>query len=85
MKKLFLTAIMLALLPAAAFSQVTLGTGGEEDKGPPTARTAKEKKSDAAIEKAYEDTVKKERELNPKAKSDPWGNMRSSGGDNTKH
>jgi hypothetical protein len=85
MKKLMIAAMMLMLLHAAAYSQVTVGNGGGEDKGPPTARTDKEKKSDEAIEKAYEQAVKRERELSPSAKSDPWGGIRSSGNDSAKH
>jgi hypothetical protein len=50
-----------------------------------TERTDKEKKADAAIEKAYEDTVKREKSNGPAAKSDPWQTIRPAGSDNTKH
>ena len=50
-----------------------------------TARTDKEKKADAAIEKAYEDSLKNEKSNGPAVKSDPWQTIRSTGGDNTKH
>jgi hypothetical protein len=85
MKKLMIAAMMLMLLPAAAYSQVTLGSDKGDDKGPPTARTEKERKNDEAIEKAYEQAVKRERELSPSGKSDPWGGIRSSGNDSAKH
>jgi cytochrome oxidase assembly protein ShyY1 len=50
-----------------------------------TERTDKEKKADAAIEKAYEDTVKREKSSGPAVKSDPWQTIRPAGSDNTKH
>jgi hypothetical protein len=50
-----------------------------------TERTDKEKKADAAIEKAYEDTVKREKGNGPAVKSDPWQTIRPGNGDNTKH
>jgi hypothetical protein len=50
-----------------------------------TARTDKEKKADAAIEKAYEDSLKKQRINGPAVKSDPWQTIRPAGSDSTKH
>jgi hypothetical protein len=50
-----------------------------------TARTDKEKKADAAIEKAYEDSLKSEKSNGPAVKSDPWQTIRPAGSDNTKH
>jgi hypothetical protein len=50
-----------------------------------TARTDKEKKADAAIEKAYEDSLKKEKSYGPAVKSDPWQTIRPAASDNTKH
>ena len=50
-----------------------------------TERTDKEKKADAATEKAYDDTVKREKGTGPAVKSDPWQTVRPAGGDKTKH
>jgi hypothetical protein len=49
-----------------------------------TERTDKEKKADAAIEKAYEDTVKREKGTGPAVKSDPWQTIRPGNADNPK-
>jgi len=77
MKRFAIAAMIMALLTVSAYSQ--------QDNGPPTARTDKEKKADAAIEKAYEDVLKRERSSGPAAKSDPWQTIRPTGGDTTKH
>lgn len=74
MKKLMIAAMLLAFVPVAALAQ---------DHGPPTARTDKEKKEDAAIEKAYQDALKRERASEAATKADPWGGIRSSGNDST--
>jgi hypothetical protein len=74
MKKLLIATMLLAFVPVAA---------GAEEHAPPTARTDKEKKQDAEIEKAYQDAVKRERASLPKTKADPWGGIRSSGNDTT--
>jgi hypothetical protein len=74
MKKFAIATTIIAFLTVPAYSQ----------QGPITARTDKEKKADAAIEKAYEDTLKRERSK-PAVKSDPWQTARPAGGDSTKH
>jgi hypothetical protein len=77
MKRFAIATTIIAFLTVPAYSQ----QGG----GPITARTDKEKKEDAAIEKAYEDTLKRERSSGPAVKSDPWQTVRPAGGDSTKH
>jgi hypothetical protein len=76
MKKLAIAAMLIMSLPVVAYPQ---------DKGPPTARSDKEKKEDEAIEKAYQETVKRDRDNRSPAKSDPWQSVRPSSSDNTKH
>lgn len=77
-RRLAIAALMIALLPATAYPQE------EEQKGPMTARTDKQKKIDAEIDKAYQDAVKRQRDNGPAPKSDPWQTIRPAGGDNTK-
>ena len=77
MKKFATATVIITLLTLPAYSQ--------QGNAPITARTDKEKKEDAAIEKAYEDTLKKERSSGPAVKSDPWQTIRPTGGDSTKH
>ncbi len=78
MRKFAIVAIMIALLPVSAFA--------EDYKGPATARTYSENKNDEAIDKAYQDTMKR---MDPNGKSaksdDPWQTIRPAPGDNTKH
>jgi hypothetical protein len=77
MKRFAIATMIIAFLTVPAYSQ--------QDNGPITARTDKEKKADAAIEKAYEDTLKREKSNGPAVKSDPWQTVRPAGGDSTKH
>jgi hypothetical protein len=76
MKK-FAIATMIIALTMFAYSQ--------QGNAQITERTDKEKKADAAIEKAYEDSLKREKSNGPPVKSDPWQTVRPAGGDNTKH
>jgi hypothetical protein len=64
MKGFAVATLIITLLTAPAYSQ--------QGNPPLTARADKEKKEDAAIEKAYEDALKKERSSGPAVKSDPW-------------
>jgi hypothetical protein len=75
--KRFAIATMIAALTMFAHSQ--------QGNAQITQRTDKEKKADAAIEKAYEDSLKREKSNAPAVKSDPWQTVRPAGGDNTKH
>jgi hypothetical protein len=77
MKRFAIATMIIALPTVSAYSQ--------QANTPITARTDKEKKADAAIEKAYEDTLKREGSNGPAVKSDPWQVIRPAGGDNTKH
>jgi hypothetical protein len=74
--KRFAIATMTVALTMVAYSQ----PGNAQI----TERTDKEKKADAAIEKAYEDTVKREKGTGPAVKSDPWQTIRPGNGDNPK-
>jgi hypothetical protein len=77
MKRVIAAVVMITLLPVAAYSA--------EDKGPPTVRTEKQMKEDAATEKAYLDAVKKERGGGSTAKTDPWATVRPASGSGTNH
>jgi hypothetical protein len=74
--KRFAIATMIVALTMLASSQ--------QGNAQITERTDKEKKADAAIEKAYEDTVKREKGNGPAVKSDPWQTIRPGNGDNPK-
>jgi hypothetical protein len=74
MKKFAIATMIITLLTVPAYSQQGI-----------TARTDKEKKEDAATEKAYEDTLKRVKSNGPAVKSDPWQTVRPAGGDSTKH
>jgi len=77
MKRFAIATLIIAILTVPAYSQ--------QGSAPITARTDKEKKEDAAVEKAYEDALKKDRSSAPAVKSDPWQTIRPTGGDSTKH
>jgi len=60
-----ITALMIALMPAAAYAQ-------EQEQQKPTRRTDEQKKEDAAIEKAYDQVMKGMKAQTPPSKYDPW-------------
>jgi len=76
MKRALIAAIMIALLPAAAYAQAP-------PRGSPTARTDAQKKHDAEIDKAYREAVKSDAsaKLPP---PDPWQTVRPAPTDTTK-
>jgi hypothetical protein len=79
MRKLAIV-MAIALLPASAHAQVGLGNSASKYVGPPTARSDAERKTDDAIDRAYEDQLKnpqfsKKNETKTK-NSDPWGALR---------
>ncbi len=79
MRTVAVAAVMIALLPASAYSQ--------GDAPPPkTTRTDQQKKEDAEIEKAYQEMMKRSKgQAAPApAKTDPWQTVRPAGGDSTK-
>jgi hypothetical protein len=76
MKK-FAIATMIIALTMIAYSQ--------QGSAQITARTDKEKKADAAIEKAYEESLKREKSNGPAVKSDPWQTIRPGASNNTRH
>jgi hypothetical protein len=73
MKKLIIIALMVTLLPAAAYSQ-----RGSQPSGQPSPfeRTAAQKKKDAEVEKAYQESLKSNKAQTPPAKIDPWQSVR---------
>jgi hypothetical protein len=85
-KRFIIAITLIALLPASAYAQFSAsgGDAGEQSKGPATARTDKEKKQDAAVDKAYRDTVNRIGGKPQPATTDPWGSIRSTGGDSAK-
>jgi hypothetical protein len=75
MRTFALAALMIALLPASAFSQ--------QEKGPLTSRSDEDKKTDAELDRAYRNTVKSttDKQQAAPAKTDPWQTVRPAGGD----
>jgi hypothetical protein len=76
MKKFVIAGMMIVLFPVSTYAQ---------DKGPLTARTEKEMKQDAEIDKAYRDAMKRNDGNGQTAKSDPWKVVRPASPDTTKH
>jgi len=76
MRRLLIAALIIMLLPAPAFPQAN-------NNGPPTARTELEKKNDAAIDKAYQETIKRMKDDGQSAKSDPWQSVRPANAEST--
>lgn len=76
MRSLTIAALMIALLPVSAYA--------EEQHGPATVRTDKEKKEDDAIDKAYRERMKYLGAGGQAVKTDPWQSVRPAGGDSTK-
>jgi hypothetical protein len=70
MRTVTIAAIMIALLPATAYSQ---------EHEPATARTDEQKKEDAEIYKAYEQVMKGVNAQTAPAKYDPWQTIRHAG------
>ena len=77
MRTCTIAAMMIALLPTAAYSQ---------RKTPPTLRTDEQMKTDAEVDKAYQNAIKATREKRPAApaKIDPWQTVRTPGDNNVK-
>jgi hypothetical protein len=68
MRTVIIAAVMIALLPATAYSQ---------EHKPATRRTDEQKKQDAEIEKAYEEVTKGMKSQAAPAKPwDPWQTVR---------
>ncbi len=77
MKTVLIVAIMIALLPAAAYAQAP-------PKGPLTIRTEAEKKRDAEIDRAYKEALKRDASVK-QPPPDPWQTIRPAPTDTTKH
>ena len=78
MRTVIIAAMMIALLPASAYSQ---------EHQPATTRTDAQKKADAEIEKAYQQATKgmKGQATSAPAKPwDPWQTVRPATGDSAK-
>ncbi len=74
-RRLFVAAMLIALLPAPASAQAP--------KGSPTERTDADKKRDAEIDRAYRDTLKRNAVAPPPA-ADPWQTIRPANTDTAK-
>jgi hypothetical protein len=83
MRTFIIAATMMTLLPATAYSQM----GRPEDPSrtqSPFARTEAQKKKDAEVEKAYQETLKRDKEHAAPVKADPWQSIRPAGDDTAK-
>ena len=74
-RRLAIAVVMIVLLPVLAYA--------EERQGPPTARTESEKKRDAAVDKEYQDTIKRMKVHEQLPKTDPWQAVRPPAADNS--
>jgi hypothetical protein len=72
MKKRIIAALMITLLPATAYSQ----RGSQPTQPSPFERTAEQKKKDAEVEKAYQESLKANKPKTAPAKIDPWQSVR---------
>jgi hypothetical protein len=75
MRTVIIAAVMIALLPATAYSQ---------EHQPATRRTDEQKKQDAEIEKAYQEVTKGSKEKGPAKPWDPWQTVRPASGESAK-
>jgi hypothetical protein len=69
--KVFITAVVIALLASPAYAQMPPLNLMQDKPG----KTQEEKDADAAREKAYKESLKKIPDA--KAPTDPWGTVRS--------
>jgi hypothetical protein len=67
-----IAAMMIVLLPASAYAQRSV-----------TARTESEQKRDAAVDREYQDTLKRMKAREQATKTDPWQTVRPPTADNT--
>jgi len=74
-RRLAIAVVMIVLLPVFAYA--------EERQGPPTARTESEKKRDAAVDKDYQDAIKRMKVHEQSTKTDPWQTVRPPAADNS--
>lgn len=75
MRTFIIAATMMTLLPATAYSQM----GRQQDPSrnqSPFARTEAQKKKDAEVEKAYQESLKANNAHTAPAKIDPWQSVR---------
>jgi hypothetical protein len=78
MKKNIIVALMITLLPATAYSQ----KGSQPTQPSPFERTAAQKKKDAEVEQAYQQSLKANKAQTPPAKIDPWQSVRPANANN---
>jgi hypothetical protein len=78
MRNLAIAVTIALLLPVSAHAQVALGSSGSGKGGPLTARTDAEKKTDEAVDKAYQDQLKNPQfsKQTDSKNNDPWGAIR---------
>jgi hypothetical protein len=76
MRTFAIAAMMIALLSVSADAQ---------QRGPRTTRSDEDKRTDAEIDKAYQNAIKNTGDKGrPVAIQDPWGTVRPSGGSTDK-
>jgi hypothetical protein len=79
-RNLVIIAALIGLLPASAHAQ-EIQHGVMQSPG---IRSELDKKNDAAIDKAYQDTLKRSNGTGQSAKGDPWHTLRPADNDTTK-
>jgi hypothetical protein len=84
MRTFIIAATMMTLLPAIAYSQMGRQEDPARSSQSPFARTEAQKKKDAEVEKAYEETLKADKAHAAPVKVDPWQSIRPAGDDTAK-
>jgi hypothetical protein len=77
MRTLTVAAIVIALLPTTAYSQ-------QRKKAPAVSRTDEQLKTDAEVDKAYQNTLKATGGKAAPGKIDPWQSVRTPSDNNAK-
>ena len=74
--RIYVIAAIIAGLIAPAYAQTRMDEEGNNGKAELEKSMAKKKKESEEIEKVYNETVKKTRDLPAARKMDPWANIR---------
>jgi len=75
-----IAAAIAVLLPLAAYAQQQ----GDPYVNNPGVKSDAQKRTEADIDKAYQQTVKQTRDKGPATRADPWGTVRPAASDSTK-
>jgi len=79
-RRFVIAAALAVSLPSAAYPQ----QGGDPYVNNPGVKSDAQKRTEADIDKAYQQTVKQTRDKGPATKADPWGTVRPAASDNSK-